>query len=126
VHLLGFDLPVAQISPGGTLPLTLYWQTNGPTDIDYTVFVHLVGPDGQNHGQLDYRPGGGPTSSWTSGQVIVDELTLPVDEDSPAGTYAIAVGMYDAQSGGRLPITDDAGQRLPGDRATLPIEITIE
>jgi hypothetical protein len=126
VHLRGFDLPSVQASPGSTLPLTLYWQADSSTDIDYTVFVHLVGPDGQNHGQLDYGPGGGPTASWTPGQVIVDDLTLPVDRDAPAGSYTIAIGMYDAQSGGRLPITDDLGQRLADDRAILPIMIAIE
>jgi hypothetical protein len=126
VHLRGFDLPTAWSSPGASLPLTLYWQAEGPTDTDYTVFVHLIGPDGQNHGQLDYRPGGGPTSSWAPGQVIIEELDLPVDSDAPASAYVIAVGMYDAQSGGRLPIVDDAGQRLPGDRAILPIEVAIE
>ena len=128
IHLRGYDLPTTQASPGGTLPLTLYWQGDGPTDIDYTVFVHLVGPEGQNHGQLDYHPGGGPapTTSWAPGQAIIDDLALPVDGDAPQGTYTIAVGMYDPKRGGRLPITDASGQRLPGDRAPLPFEIAID
>jgi hypothetical protein len=127
VHLRGFDLSSGEASPGGTLSLTLYWQGDAPTDIDYTVFVHLVGPDGQNHGQLDYQPGGGstPTTSWAPGQVVIDDLALPVDGGAPAGTYMIAVGMYDAASGGRLPMVDASGNRLPGDRAILPVEIVI-
>ena len=138
VHLRGFDLTSPPsppelggteggLQPGDTLPLALYWQADGPTDLNYTVFVHLVGPDGQLHGQVDRPPAGGaaPTNSWAPGQVIVDEITLPIAANAPAGTYHIAVGMYDAASGGRLPVTDATGQPLPDDRAILPVEITI-
>jgi hypothetical protein len=136
IHLRGFDishLPLGEgagvrVLPGDTLPLTLTWQGDGATDIAYTVFVHLVGPDGLPHGQLDYFPGGGsaPTTSWAPGQVIVDELALPIAGDATPGTYHIAVGLYDAASGGRLPITDSSGQRLPNDQVILPVEITVE
>jgi 4-amino-4-deoxy-L-arabinose transferase-like glycosyltransferase len=127
IHLRGFDLGAVEGAPGDTLPLALYWQGDGPTDIDYTIFVHLVGPDELPHGQLDIFPGGGsaPTTSWAPGQVVVDELALPVADDAVPGIYHIAVGFYDATSGGRLPITDATGQRLPNDQAILPVEITI-
>jgi hypothetical protein len=126
VHLRGFDLGAPEGAPGDTLPLTLYWQGDGPTDVDYTVFVHLVGPDGLPHGQLDYIPGAGaaPTSSWAPGQVVVDALALPIAVDATPGAYRVAVGLYDAASGGRLPVTDAAGQRL-GDQVILPVEITV-
>ena len=76
---------------------------------------------------MDRQPGGGatPTTSWAPGQVIVDEIVLPVAADAPPGVYHIAVGMYDGASGGRLPITDASGQSLPNDQAVLPVEITI-
>jgi hypothetical protein len=127
VHLRGFDLDRTRAAPGDTLSLTLYWQADGPTDLDYTVFVHLVGPDGRSHGQVDRFPAAGaaPTTSWAPGQVIVDEIDLPVALDAPTGSYHIAVGMYDAASGGRLPITDASGHLLPDDRAILPPEIAI-
>jgi hypothetical protein len=127
VHLRGFDLNQTKAAPGDTLPLTLYWEADGPTDLDYTVFVHLLGPDGLVHGQVDAFPGGGaaPTSSWAAGQVIVDETALPVAEDAPAGIYHVAVGMYDATSGGRLPISDERGDLLADDQALLLIEITV-
>jgi len=136
VHLRGFDLPgisaegetrTVNVQPGDTLPLTLYWQADGPTELNYTVFVHLVGPDGRLHGQSDRFPVGGraPTTSWAPDQVIVDEIPLSVVADAPAGSYHIAVGMYDATSGGRLPITDVSGQAIPDDQAVLPVEITV-
>jgi hypothetical protein len=126
-HLRGFDLHATHIAPGDTLPLTLYWQAGGPTDLSYTVFVHLVGPDGLLYGQVDQIPGGGsaPTTSWAPDQVVIDKIRLPVDSDTPGGTYSIALGMYDAVTGARSPIVDDSGRLLPDDQAILPIEITV-
>jgi hypothetical protein len=107
------------------LSLILYWQADGPTDIDYTTFVHLVGPDGRPHGQVDQFAGGAPTTSWAPGQVIVDEIALAVAADAPGGTYHIAVGMYDAASGGRLPVINGSGHPLPDDQAVLLVGITV-
>jgi len=127
IYLRQFDMPCTQATPGDALPITLYWQASGPTDVSYAVFVHLVGPDGQNHGQADHIPdeGTAPTTSWAPAQVIADTAFLPVDLDAPPGDYRIAIGMYDPISGGRLPITTSSGQHLPDDRAFLPIQVTI-
>jgi hypothetical protein len=128
VNLLGFDLSHTRANPGDTLPLTIYWQASGPTDLNYTLFVHLVGPDGFLHGQVDQFPdaGAAPTTSWAPGQVVIDEISLPVASDAPSGTYHVAVGMYDAASGGRLPITDASGDLLPDDQVILPVEVTVD
>jgi hypothetical protein len=127
VHLRGFDLDRTRATAGDSLSLTLYWQAGGPTDLNYTVFVHLIGPDGHSHGQVDRFPAGGaaPTASWAAGQVVVDEMELPVAADASPGTYYIAVGMYDAASGGRLPLTDVSGQSWPDDQAVLSVEINV-
>jgi methionine-rich copper-binding protein CopC len=128
VRLRGLDVESDTVAPGAELGLTLYWQAEGPTDVDYTVFVHLVGPDGQIHGQVDRPPaaGGAPTTSWAPGQVVVDELALPVAPDAPPGRYHLRVGMYDAASGGRLPVRDATGDPLPDEQLPLPIEIEVQ
>jgi 4-amino-4-deoxy-L-arabinose transferase-like glycosyltransferase len=128
VHLRGFDLKALSASPGGTVPLVLYWQADGPTDLSYTVFVHLVGADGMLYGQSDRPPAGGaaPTHTWAPGQVVIDELSLPVLDDAVPGTYSIAVGLYDPVSGNRLPVYDAAGAELPNDQLLLPLEVTVE
>lgn len=135
-HLRGFDLPqregddVAALSaqPGGQIPLTLYWQVDGPTDVDYAVFVHLVGPDGMLYGQVDRPPAGGaaPTHSWARGQVVIDEIALPVLTGAPPGVYHVAVGLYDPVNADRLPVYDVAGAELPNRQIVLPIEVTVE
>lgn len=130
VHLRGFDAPdypTLTVTRGDVLTLTLYWQADGPTDLDYSVFVHLVGPDGQNHGQADYLAGGGVgTAGWVPGQVTVDRVHLSVAADAPAGKHRLAVGMYDALTGVRLHITDPGGLEISEERAFLPLEIVVK
>ena len=127
VHLLGYGLDRTEAAPGEVLSLALYWRAEGPTERDYTLFVHLLGPDGLPHGQVDRVPGDGlaPTTSWAAGQVIVEEIALPVAADAPPGLYHIAVGFYDAAYGDRLPVADPSGRPLPDDQAVLPVEITV-
>jgi len=127
VHLRGFDLSAAALARGGPLTVRLWWQAEGPTDLDYTVFVHLLGPDERPHGQVDRLAGGGaaPSSAWAPGQVLTDTLTFAVAADAPPGPYRLAVGLYDVASGRRLPALDSEGQPLPDDRAILPAALAL-
>jgi hypothetical protein len=128
VHLRGFDLDVLSALPGDEFPLMLYWQADGPTDLSYTVFVHLVGSDGMLYGQSDHPPAGGaaPSHTWAPGQVVLDEVSIPVLDDAPPGVYRIAVGLYDSNSGGRLPVYDATGAELANRQIVLPVEVTVE
>jgi hypothetical protein len=113
VELLGYDVPVGRLSPGDTLPLTLVWQSLG-SDMreSYTVFVHLVGPDGAIHGQWDKEPGERskqPTTGWVKGEVVVDPIPVPLASDAPTGTYRVLVGLYLAPDGPRLPLRGEQG-----------------
>jgi 4-amino-4-deoxy-L-arabinose transferase-like glycosyltransferase len=125
IRLRGFGLAQVEVAPGGALPLTLTWKAEGPAERDYTLFVHLLGPDGRLHGQVDRVHYESPPSSWAAGQVIVDELALPVSADAPPGLYRVAVGFYDAAYGDRLPVVDDAGASFADDRVVLPVEISV-
>jgi hypothetical protein len=82
---------------------------------DYTVFVHLLGPDGVPVAQTDVRPRGGtfPTAFWPKGAVVRDRITVPVGPDVPPGTYRLVLGMYDSASLERLPVVDTGGASLP-------------
>lgn len=121
-RLVGYDIqPESALSPGQAIRLSLVWQAVGETDQDYTVFVHLVGPDGQLVGQKDNPPRRGthPTSSWLRGEYIADEYVVPVPNTLAPGAYSVYVGMYDPNSGQRLPATDANGARWPADAALL-------
>jgi hypothetical protein len=90
----------------GSLPVTLFWSAEQPPARDYTVFVHVVGPDGQMMGQWDQTPAAGkaPTSGWAPGQMIADEYRVPVQAQAGAGPYQVYVGMYDPTTGARLDV----------------------
>jgi hypothetical protein len=85
--------------------LTLYWQALGPVDRDYTVFAHVRNKAGEVVAQRDGPPAGGvyPTSLWEPGEIIEDELVVPL-EGLPAGEYDLVAGMYDFVTGVRLPV----------------------
>jgi uncharacterized membrane protein len=120
VRLLGYDLSPRRTQAGSTVHLTLYWQTLARMDESYTVFTHLL--DGENHvwGQKDNIPCDGtcPTTGWVEGEVIVDGYNIGVRPDAPPGEYVIEVGMYEAETGQRLPVLDEGG-KIQDDRVLL-------
>jgi hypothetical protein len=109
IRLLGYSLPSGGKTQGNSLGLTLYWQALAPVKADYTVFVHLLDGDDQIRGQGDGPPLGGfyPTSFWDPGEVVVDERQVLLDNDAPAGTYRLAVGLYLQSTGERLAVDGD-------------------
>ena len=116
IALIGHDL---EDGPDG-LRLTLHWASLTPVEQDYTVFVHLIGPDGTLAAQADGPPVGGdyPTSLWAPGEIIADERLIST-EGLPPGAYHLRVGMYLLETGERLPVTDATGGRLPDDAVPL-------
>jgi len=127
VEFHGYSLESAQVEPGGLLRLTLYWRASHPMTVSYTVFTHLLGKDGGIWGQRDNIPVRGtyPTTGWVESEVITDEYEIAVNTDTRPGDYQIEIGMYDAVTGQRLPIFDESGTRLPGDRILLDQVITV-
>jgi hypothetical protein len=127
VEFHGYSLESAQVEPGGALRLTLYWRASQRMTVSYTVFTHLLDKDGSIWGQRDNIPlkGTYPTTGWVEGEVITDEYEIAVKSDAPPGDYQIEVGLYDAATGQRLPVFDESGSRLPGDRILLEQVITV-
>jgi hypothetical protein len=90
--------------------VTLRWSAADYVDTDYTVFVHLEGPDGQQQvvAQNDSPPLGGlwPASLWLPGVALDDVHTIALPPGLAPGTYRLVVGLYDPHSGSRLPLPD--------------------
>ena len=120
IDLLGYNLSDRHLVSGESLDLTLYWSPRGRPTHDYTVFVHLLDSSGQLRGQADSPPMAGeyPTSVWDAGEVIADLHTLSLAPDLPAGEYKIAIGLYDPETGQRVPIVDQDGQ-VSGDHVII-------
>jgi 4-amino-4-deoxy-L-arabinose transferase-like glycosyltransferase len=105
------------VEPGQALPLTLYWQATAPITAESTVFIHLVGADGQRYAQDDGPPLKGiqPMTHWPVGEILPDRrsLDLPASPAAmPPGRYRLDVGLYAAGSGERLPVVGAAGHAL--------------
>ncbi len=110
VTLLGYDLDLSQAGAGGAIKLTLYWQAQTEMETAYKVFVHLLDDSEQIIAQVDREPqeGNAPTTGWLSGEVVVDEIEVAVTETMFA-TQSIAVGLYDPQTGKRVPVLNTYG-----------------
>lgn len=100
IALRGFDW-LAAPQAGAAARLTLHWHALAAAPRDYTLFAHLIGPDGQRVAQADLPLA---TSAWRPGSYPATELPLAVPADAPAGTYRVVVGLYDPADGRRLPL----------------------
>lgn len=110
IALLGYDITVAD-----TLQLTLYWQARTPIDHSYKVFVHLIDQrSGAILAQSDAPPRqwGYPTTWWEAGEVVAETIELPLDPTFTA-PRTLRLGMYDDQTGDRLPLHSDDGATYP-------------
>ena len=115
ITLVGYNLS----GNDGAHALELVWQAEAKPTADYTVFVHVLRPDGTCCAwQSDAMPRGGayPTSRWRPGEVVVDAYEIVLPADRPPGEYPIEVGLYLAETGQRLAI--DAAE-LPADAVRL-------
>jgi 4-amino-4-deoxy-L-arabinose transferase-like glycosyltransferase len=123
IELVGFDLrsrvsgkrEVSDLHSGDELAVTLVWRALAPVDVDYTVTVQLLGPDGQVYGQMDVPPldGDAPTSTWTLGEVLDTTYRFVITEAIPPGEYGLLVALYLPETGERLEV------QKGGDAVTL-------
>lgn len=106
------NIPRTSFRPEDSVPVTLYWRAQQPIDRTYVVFVHLI-PQGEVApiAQDDSEPGNGtnPTNTWEPGEIVIDPHQVKVPAGTPAGRYALRVGMYTGE--GRLPIFDTGQSR---------------
>lgn len=123
---LGSEVALLGYTVHEKLRLTLYWQATSAIERDYKVFVHLLNVQGDIIAQNDSEPVGGvrPTSSWTQldpEEIVIDNYGLAAPEESESASYVLAVGMYDPETGERLPAFDSSGQRLDDDAVRIPV-----
>ncbi len=125
--LLGYDLPVGALAPGDTLDFTLYWQADAPAENYWSVFTHLISPDGTLVGQHDKVPYGGvyPPNRWWPGQVVDDDYAISIPADALPGEYQIQIGMYDWITQERLSLKTKAGQPIPDNQIILKTTVRV-
>jgi uncharacterized membrane protein len=119
IKLLGYTLEAEKIKPGDSVQLTLYWQALADMETSYTVFIHLIDQDERIMGQQDNPPVSGlyPTTEWKPGEEIVDRYEIATAPEIPLGEYSIEIGLYELDTGERLPVLDVMG--LPQDSRAI-------
>lgn len=101
--------PSTSIQPETYVTVDVILEIRSPLDQDWSLFVHLVTPDGVIIGQRDVYPGGGKlaTSDLQPGFRWKNPIAVWV----PAAAYApmpldIVLGWYDLRTGERLRLED--------------------
>ncbi len=110
---LALDDGLIEVPAGEDLNLRLVWRASAPPAANYTVFVQLLDSAGQVAAQHDRWPGDGlyPTAVLQTGQVITDNLALPLDV--PPGDYQLITGLYQADAPGAPRLTGPSGDFVP-------------
>lgn len=118
-------LETTQTERGGRVQVDLEWQALQTMRESYTVFVHLVGPDGKLYGQRDYWPVEGTrlTSSWQPGEIIRDPYEVRLAPDAPSGAYTVHIGLYLLETLQRLPVLN--ADSLPLDDKVMVPGLTV-
>ncbi|MCL4250636.1 MAG: phospholipid carrier-dependent glycosyltransferase [Anaerolineae bacterium] len=102
----------------------LHWQAVDAPDADYAWFVHLLSARGEIVAQQDRPPLGGtaPTSTWASGDQVVDRLYFPIEAAAVGAGWKLRVGWIDPSSGERLATLAPDGTPIDEGFVMLPLE----
>lgn len=93
----------------GERGVSLCWEALRPLAEDYTVFVHILAPDGTPVGTADGPPRQGlyPTSAWQPGEQVEDYHAADIPEGA-----RIQIGLYRLEDGQRLPLSGSSETAL--------------
>lgn len=117
IGLLGYDALPETPRAGASLYVQAHWRVTAAPQEDWTVFVHVLAPDGTRVAGYDRQPGKGslPTVRWQPGWRVLDEVEVPLPLDLPPGDYTLRLGLYTSE-----------GQQLPADGAGVTLgQVTI-
>lgn len=105
IALVGYRLGRQRLAPGEKTELILYWKALAAVEQNYSVFVHVADDPTLRVAQSDTYPcrGNYPTRYWRPGEIVADSHILTIWPDTAPGTYRVFVGLYDKQTGQRLP-----------------------
>jgi hypothetical protein len=125
LRLAGADL-TKTAQRGAGLPFTLHWHVERPVGQDFQAFAHLLNEQGEKVAQLDWTPHDAvsklPTAAWPTQWRGSDRQVLAVPAETPPGVYTLVAGLYDWQSGARVPVSG-ADARPDGAVAIGSIEV---
>ena len=124
IGLVGYHLTPTPLQPGQTLNLTLYWQNLVDQPIMQDIFIHVINGRGEGVGQVD---GLELTDGhrWRAGKLTPTHHPIPLSDALSPGPYLIRLGLFNANSGQRLAVSNREGVAL-GDQALLGLFYVME
>ena len=107
LRLQGYDLLPAPGAP----TLRLFWETGEGVASDWITYIHLHSPQGERIAQFDGPALAGlqPTSQWQTDSLYIDRRQLVLPGGLEPGDYLLRIGLYNFESGERLPFRPDFG-----------------
>jgi hypothetical protein len=98
LQLLGYDLTSTTISPGDTLPLTLWWQSSDRPTRDRQARFRLL----DNSMSVVWEAEqplipGYPAARWQAGEINRGVYRLSIPSRVPGGEYSLQAGVDDKQ-----------------------------
>ncbi len=117
MKLLGYDISATTARTGDDIVLRHYWQAESAPAKALHVFNHLLNDQGEIAAQVDGIPlfdSRRDTTSWDDPDEIMlgRNFILRLPSDLPPGAYTLATGLYDPQTGARLPNIEASGDFL--------------
>ena len=101
---------------GNILDVTVCWRVIAPTETEYTILVHVIGPNDALITNRRTYPGLGRYLStlWQPGEVFCDPIRLQTwDSFTQTMLFKVEVALYDEESLERLNIFDAHGTPVP-------------
>lgn len=110
LRLQGYDLS----AEGDDLDLRLLWETGNEVTNDWTTFIHLLDNKGELVAQFDGPALSGlqPTSQWHNDAIYVDSREITLPSDLAEGDYVLHIGLYDFETGERLPLQPQESENV--------------
>ena len=122
IHITGFDLsPV--VAPGQMLGFAVHWTVVGTLPSgSWQFFAHLV--DRHDHRVIaEAYDDGYPPSAWRRGDRVITRFQLSIASEEPPAVCDVDVGVFDRQTGRRLPVSDPSGRLAGTAFAAGPVRI---
>ena len=125
ITLTGYRLTKPETAPGQTAPLTLFWMAHQPITQAYTVFIHVLAPDGFDLLDADGPPVNDrrPTDGWKAGETIIDPHAISLPADFPPGDYTLEIGLYVRATKTRLALATSSAQSADAVRLPVPLKV---
>lgn len=100
VALRGYSGP-AEIENDAATSIRLFWSIQTAPKSSYTLFAHVIGPDGKRYAQVDLPL---PTDQWQANRYEMTDLPFQLPANAPPGEYHVFIGLYNPANGERLPV----------------------